>query len=151
VKRVELLKAVAPAATRLSWILGAAAEQTVDGAGFDLRPRLSQAARSLGHEVRCHFVQMSEDLDAVFADVLASRAQALSVAENQAIFVARERIAAFGLSHRLPTACGGLWLVEAGGLLYYNAEGGGFAAISPSIEYVDRIFRGTCPVDLPVE
>jgi len=75
----------------------------------------------------------------------------LSVAGNQAIFVARERIAAFALSNRLPTAAAGHWLVEAGGLLAYSAAGGGFAAIQPSLDYVDRIFRGARPADLPVE
>jgi putative tryptophan/tyrosine transport system substrate-binding protein len=150
-KRLEFLKAVAPSATRLSWILGSPTEQTVDGAGFDIRPVLSQAARSLGYEVRYHFVQKSEDLDPLFADILASRAQALSVAGNQAIFAARERIAAFALSNRLPTAAAGYWLVESGGLLSYGATGGGFAAIPSSLEYVDRIFRGARPADLPVE
>ena len=61
-KRLEFLKAIAPTATRLSWILGSATEQTVDGAGFDIRPVLGQAARSLGYEVRYHFVQKSEEL-----------------------------------------------------------------------------------------
>ena len=55
-KRLEFLKAVAPTATRLSWILGSPTEQTVDGVGFDSRPLLSQAAGSLGYEVRYHFV-----------------------------------------------------------------------------------------------
>ena len=45
-KRLEFLKAVAPTATRLSWILGSPTEQTVDGAGFDIRPLLSQAAEA---------------------------------------------------------------------------------------------------------
>jgi putative ABC transport system substrate-binding protein len=150
-KRLEFLKAVAPTATRLSWILGLPMEQTVDGAGLDLRPQLSQAARSLGYEVRYHVVQKGDDLDPVFADILAWRAQALSVAGSPAIFVAREHIAAFALSNRLPTAAAPLWLVEAGGLLSYNAAGGGFAAIPTSLEYVDRIFRGARPADLPVE
>lgn len=150
-KRLEFLKAIAPTASRLSWILSSPMEQTVDGTGFDLRPMLSQAARSLGYEVRYHFVQKNDDLDPVFADILASRAQALSVAGNQATFVARERIAAFALSNRLPTTAAGHWLVEAGGLLAYSAAGGGFAAIQPSLEYVDRIFRGARPSDLPVE
>jgi putative ABC transport system substrate-binding protein len=150
-KRLEFLKAIAPAATRLSWILGATTEQTVDGAGFDIRPLLSQAARRLGYEVRYHFVQKSEDLDPTFADILASRAQALSVAGTPVTFVARERIAAFALSNRLPTACANLAFVEAGSLLAYNAAGGGFAAIPRSLEYVDRIFRGARPADLPVE
>ena len=111
----------------------------------DLRPLLSQAAGSLGYEVRYHFVPKSEDLDAVFADILASRAQALSVAGTVTTFVARERIAAFALSHRLPTACAGPTFVDAGGLLSYTAAGGGFAAMPPSLEYVDRIFRGAVP------
>jgi putative ABC transport system substrate-binding protein len=150
-KRLESLKAVAPTATRLSWILGSPTEATLDGAGFDLRPLLSQAARSLGYEVRYHFVQKSDDLDPVFAEILASRAQALSVAGNQATFGARERIAAFALSNRLPSACASFALVEAGALLGYNAAGGDFAAVAPSLEYVDRIFRGARPADLPVE
>ena len=113
-KRLEFLKAVAPTATRLSWILGSATEQTVDGAGFDLRPMLSQAARGLGYEVRYHFVQKSDDLDPVFAEILASRAQALAVAGTQAAFVARERITAFALSNRLPSACAApLWSTRA--------------------------------------
>ena len=110
-KRLEFLKAVAPTATRLSWILGSATEPTVDGAGFDIRPVLNQAARSLGYEVRYHFVQKSEDVDPVLADILASRAQALSVAGNPVTFAARERIAAFALSNRLPTASASFDLV----------------------------------------
>ena len=149
-KRLEFLKAVAPTATRLSWILGSSTEATVDGTGLDLKPVLSQAARSLGYEVRYHFLHKSEDLDAVFADIVASRAQALAVAGNLVTFVARERIAAFALSHRLPTACAAIFSVEAGGLLAYNAAGGGSAAMAPSIEYVDRILRGARPADLPV-
>lgn len=150
-KRLEFLKAVAPTATRLSWIIGSATEQTVDGAGFDIRPVLSQAANSLGYEVRYQIVQKSEDVDPAFADILASRAQALSVAGNPVTFAARERIAAFALSNRLPTACASFDLVVAGGLLSYNPVGGGPAAIPLSVEYVDRIFRGARPAVLPVE
>jgi putative ABC transport system substrate-binding protein len=150
IKRLEFLKAVAPTATRLSWILGSATEPTVDGAGLDLKPVLSQAARSLGYDVRYHFLHKSEDLDSVFADIVASRAQALAVAGNLVTFVARERIAAFALSHRLPTACAAIFSVEAGGLLAYNAAGGASAAMAPSLEYVDRILRGARPADLPV-
>ena len=150
-KRLEFLKAVMPTATRLSWILGSSTEQTVDGVGFDIRPLLSQAAGSIGYDVRYHFVQKSEDLDPVFADILASRAQALSVAGSPANFLARERIASFAFSNRLPTACAGPPFVEAGCLLSYSAAGGGLAAIPPSVQYVDRLFRGTRPADLPVE
>jgi putative ABC transport system substrate-binding protein len=55
------------------------------------------------------------------------------------------------LSNRLPTACASFDLVLAGGLLSYNPVGGGPAQIPRSVEYVDRIFRGARPADLPVE
>ena len=35
-------------------------------------------------------------------------------------------------------------------MLSYGVAGGGFTAIPPSLEYVDRIFRGARPADLPV-
>lgn len=150
-KRLEFLKRIAPAATRLSWILGSTVEPTVDGAGFDLRPPLEQAARSLGYEVRFHVVNKSDDLDPAFADILASRAQVLSVAANPVTHSVRERIAAFALSNRLATAFASVLPVEAGGLLSYASAGGPFVMIPRSVEYVDRIFRGARPADLPVE
>jgi putative ABC transport system substrate-binding protein len=112
---------------------------------------LDPAAKSLGYEVRYHFVQRSEDPDPAFADILASRAQALAVAGTTAIFAERERIAAFAVSNRLPTASASVTLVEAGGLLSYNVEGGFLTRIVRSVEYVDRIFRGARPADLPVD
>jgi putative ABC transport system substrate-binding protein len=42
-------------------------------------------------------------------------------------------------------------LVEAGGLLSYNAADVFTVSISRSVEYVDRIFRGARPADLPVD
>jgi len=150
-KRLEFLKAIAPAATRLSWILGSATEATVDGAGFDLRPLLDPPARRLGYEIRYHIIQKSEDVDPVLADVLAWRAQALAVAGTPVVFAARDRIAAFALSNRLPSASASFTLVEAGGLLSYNAAGSYLTAIPRSAEYVDRIFRGARPADLPVD
>ena len=150
-KRLEFLKELAPNQTRLSWILGSATEPTVDGTGFDIRPVLEQAARSLGYEVRFHFVRSLDDLEAIFADMLAWRAQALAVAATPALFLATERITAFALSHRLPSAALIPTFVEAGGLLSYHAADHLNASALRSAEYVDRIFRGARPADLPVD
>ena len=150
-KRLEFLKAVAPAATRLSWILGSATEPTVDGAGFDIRPLLDTATRSLGYEVSYHAIQKSEDVEPVFTDILASRAQALAVAGSPLTFAMRDRIATFALRNRLPSAAFSPWFVDAGGLLSYGSTGGIEMSIGRSVEYVDRIFRGARPADLPVD
>ncbi len=149
-KRLEFLKEVAPTATRLSWILGSATEATVDGAGFDVRPLLNPAARRLGYEVRYHFMRKSEDVDPAFADILAWRAQALAVAGSPVTFAARERIAAFALNNRLPTASASSFR-RSGRPAFLQCCGCGSRPIPRSVEYVDRIFRGARPADLPVD
>jgi len=149
-KRLEFLKEIAPSATRLSWILDSDTEAKVDGGRFDLRPMLDAAAKRLGYETRFHFVQKGEDLDTVFAEILAWRAQALAVAGSAATFAARERIAAFALRNRLPSACAIAPLADAGGLLSYSNAEAATASIARSAGYVDRILRGARPADLPV-
>lgn len=150
-KRLDFLKEIAPTVTRLSWILDSSTEVTVAGGRFDVRPLLDPPARSLGYEVRYHYVQKSEDLDPVFAEILDWRAQALSVAWSPATFAARERIATFALRNRLPCVTAMPPLVDAGGLLSYNAADYFTATIPLGAEYVTRIFRGARPADLPVQ
>ncbi len=149
-KRLEFLKEIAPTAPRLSWILDAGMAETVDGGRFDVRPALDSAAGRLGYEVRYHLVAKREDLDAAFADILKSRAQALAVAGGAATFAARERIADFALRNRLPSSCAAASLVDAGGLFSYNAAGRSTVSVTRGAEYVDRVFRGAQPADLPV-
>ncbi len=150
-KRLEFLKEIAPTATRLSWILDSSMEVTLDGGRFDIRPLLDPAARKLGYEVRYHYVAKDEDFDPAFADILNWRAQALAVAGSAAIFVARERIAAFAVRNRLPSAAATSWFVDAGGLLSYNNADVFTVSIARGAEYVDRIFRGARPADLAVD
>jgi putative ABC transport system substrate-binding protein len=149
-KRLEFLKEIAPTATRLSWILDADMAATVDGGSFDARPLLDSAARRLGYEVRYHTVATSEHLDPAFADILKWRAQAIAVAGSATTFAARERIADFALRSGLPSSCASSSLVDAGGLFSYNAAGDLKDSIARSVEYVDRLFRGARPADLPV-
>jgi putative ABC transport system substrate-binding protein len=150
-KRLEFLREIAPHATRLSWILDPLSEVTVAGGRFDVRPLLDPAAKSLGYDVRYHYLGKAEDTDAVLAEILDWRAQAMMVAGSPAIFNARERIAAFALRHRLPSATVMAALVDAGGLLSYFSATGLSENITRSAEYVDRIFRGTRAADLPVQ
>ena len=148
-KRLDFLKEIAPKVTRLSWILDSSTEVTVAGGRFDVRPLLDAAVKRLGYSVRYHFVRKSEDLDPVFAEILDWRAQALSVAGSAATLAARERIAAFALRNFLPSASAFVQLVDAGALLSYNALGQ--RSLVGSAGYVDRIFRGARPADLPVD
>lgn len=149
-KRLEFLKEIAPAATRLSWILDPSLGERLDGGRFDVRPLLDPAAKALGYEVRYHHVEKSEDVDPAFAEIIAWRAQAIAVAGSAATFAARERIAAFALRNRLPSACASTAIVEAGGLLSYNSAGALSESLARGAKYVDQILRGANPADLPV-
>jgi putative ABC transport system substrate-binding protein len=150
-KRLEFLKDIAPKATRLSWILDSNMEVTLDGGRFDIRPLLDPVARKLGYDVRYQYIAKEEDFEPAFADILNWRAQALAVAGSPAIFAARARVAAFALHNRLPSAAASSWFVDAGGLLSYDNAGAYTVSIARGAEYVDRIFGGARPADLPVD
>jgi putative ABC transport system substrate-binding protein len=150
-KRLEFLREVAPDAQRLSWILDAHMGETVDGKRFDLIPLIESAARGVGYEVKFHFIQSTKDVDVVFEEILAWRAQALMVGASVHTYNARNRIAEFALRHHLPSASVMEEFVSAGGLLSYHAKDTMITNIARSAQYVDRIFRGARPVDLPVE
>jgi len=149
-KRLEFLKEMAPTATRLSWILDADMAATVDGGHFDARPLLDTEARRLGYDVRYHMVGKQADLDAAFADILQWKAHAIAVAGSATTYAARDRIADFALRHRLPSSCASASNVDSGALFSYNTAGDLAANVKGSVEYVDRIFRGARPSDLPV-
>jgi putative ABC transport system substrate-binding protein len=125
-------------------------EAKLDGGRFDIRALLDPAARRLGYEVRYHYVAKSDDVDPALADILNWRAQALAVAGSAVTFAARERIAAFAVRNRLPSAAASSWFVDAGGLLSYDDAGVSTGSIARGVEYIDRIFRGARPADLPV-
>jgi putative ABC transport system substrate-binding protein len=58
-------------------------------------------------------------------------------------------IAELATRHRLPAIYGGREFVEAGGLMFYGPS---FPDIyRRAATYVDKIFKGTRPADLPVE
>ena len=148
-KRHEFLRAIAPAAKRLFWIgLPSTSLQSVQGTTVDFG---GDEVGKLGFEVRSRNVDKVEDLEAVFSEILAFRAQALSVAGSPVLFRARQRIADFALKNRLPSASYMRAFAEAGGLLSYATAGEPTATLERVAEYVDRILRGARPADLPVD
>ena len=150
-KRMELLREVAPAAKRLSWLWPPDYQETVAGARFDMTPAFQAAAKALGFELRLHAIRRSEDIDTAFAEILAWRAQAM-MASSEYVHRALERVVGFALSRRLPSAFPGPEFVEAGGLMSYGAGRDELRSLFfRSAEYVDRILRGALPGALPVE
>jgi len=148
-KRLELLREVAPRATRLAWFLTPDLQKNAAGGHLDVTTRLEATARRFGYQPRFHFPADDGDFDSVFKAILAARTEALSVGQSALLIRNRKRIVEFALRHSLPGAFFDHTFVEAGGLLSYGPH---FAlGHRRCAEYIDRILRGARPDDLPVE
>ena len=140
-KQLQLLKEAVPNFSRVAVLsyLSSAAFMGERGA----------AARALGLTLQPYVVQAPEELASAFVAMTKAGAEAL-LGESQPFFsVHRQRIADLAAQSRLPGMYPYRDLVEAGGLMSYAAD-------APAIYrrlafYVDRIFRGAKPGDLPME
>jgi putative ABC transport system substrate-binding protein len=141
-KRLELLKEIVPRAARIAIL--ATAE-----AGSRAQVRLAErAAASLG--VQLVVVELRNlDYDRAFDTMVAERAAALSVVASVILSTDRERIIRLAAKHRLPAIYEWRENVEAGGLMAYGGSIAGFTR--RAAVYIDRIFKGANPGDLPVE
>jgi putative ABC transport system substrate-binding protein len=142
VKRLELLKAVVPKATRVAVLM-------VDPAEVDLERELGPPSRALGVRLQGVVARAPDQFEAAFAAMKQAGAEALLVAENATFARNRERLLGLALTHRLPTMAGGRHLAEAGSLLAYGADVREICRHSAVV--VDKILKGTPPAAIPVE
>jgi putative ABC transport system substrate-binding protein len=94
-------------------------------------------------------VRSLEDLDPVFAAIVAERPGALVVLADRVFLHGRDRIMNFAQQQRLPGVYAYRELVEAGGLMSYGPNYGEMHARAAT--FVDKIFKGAKPADLPIE
>jgi putative ABC transport system substrate-binding protein len=108
------------------------------------------AAQSWGIEAVLLDVRSREDIGRAFETAKERRVDALLVGLDGITQIHRQMIAGLAARNRLPTVySGGREFIEAGGLLSY-------AVSYPDLyrratTYVDKIFKGAKPADLPVE
>lgn len=141
-KKLELLKAAVPNAKRM--VLLAPADP-----GFAGQVREVQAAATiLGVELPVVEVR-DGDFDRAFAAVAAQRPQALFVGAHASFMFDRKRIIELAARHRLPAIYEWPEQVEDGGLMAYGTSLALLARRTAA--YVDRIFKGAKPGDLPIE
>jgi putative ABC transport system substrate-binding protein len=144
IKHVELLLELRPAAKRLGFLTNPL---------FLPEPKMflgmRAAAASRGVTMALYNVQREEDYAPTFASMVESHVEGLAVAPNSLHRERRATLVALAASFRVPTMYGSRDFVEAGGLMSYGVD---FRALwSKAAEYVDRIFRGARPADLPIE
>jgi len=144
-KRLELLKQIIPTLGRIAILLN----PTNPGILEDLK-QMEFAGVKLGVRLRSfELVREPTALDTVFSAILRERPEGLIVVADSLALTHGSRIAEFAVRNRLPAMGGWTRFVVDGGLVSYAAdfaEGWRIAA-----RYVDKIFKGAKPADLPVE
>ena len=147
-KRLELLKETLPELVRVAIL-----ENPDQPPDFlqRLRTQGQTDAARLGLQLQFVSARTPGDLPGAFATMTRERAQALIV-PGDAMFATAANvpvIAELALRHRLPGMCDERQFVTAGCLMTYAAN---FEAIwRRTAWYVDRIFKGAKPADLPIE
>jgi putative ABC transport system substrate-binding protein len=143
-KKLELLKAIAPKASRVAVVFNPASEVEP----LTVRD-LSAAAAAVGVEIQPVEVRSPDDFSAAFAALLPGRVHALLALGNPINFKGRQLIVDFALKNRLPSIYDERLFVEAGGLMSYASS---FTdSFRRAATYVDKILKGAKPADLPVE
>jgi putative ABC transport system substrate-binding protein len=143
-KRLEILKKVLPGLSRTAVLWNSANSALV----FSWKETQS-AARVLGVTLQSHEVQDPKDFAAAFAAIAEERPDALLVLQDALTIQRRKEIIDFAIQKRLPSMFNEKEWAVAGGLMSYGEN---FAAMYRRAAYfVDRIFHGAKPADLPVE
>jgi putative ABC transport system substrate-binding protein len=150
-KPLQFLKEIAPDVRRLSGIGFPTAARTVDGGTYvpQIVARRDRVMRDMGFEYQHNFVTRTEDFDAAFSAIVASRAQAVFVAGHSMSFREAPRIAKFMNDNGVISFSLAKEYAQAGGLFTYGSDRE--AIVKDSFRYVDKIFRGAKPADLPIE
>jgi putative tryptophan/tyrosine transport system substrate-binding protein len=141
-KKLELLQEVVPRAVRIGFL-------SPDNSGAQGQvPEAQRAAASLNLKLVVAEVQ-DGNYDRAFNTMVAERPSALFVANSPTFMQDRKRIIDLVAKHRLPAIYEWAEQVEDGGLMSYGSSQ---TWVSRRVAaYVDRIFKGAKPADLPIE
>ena len=141
-KRLELLKEMLPRARRIAMLTPEAS-----GDQFQIKDT-EQAAARLG--VRLVVIEAKgRDYQRAFATMKSQGVDGLYVAPSPILNADRGRIIELAARYRLPAIYQWVEHVEDGGLMAYGASLRW--AVRRVATYIDRIFKGATPAELPIE
>ena len=143
-KRLELIRELLPAATRI----GAIANRSNPATATVLEVT-ETTARQLRMQLHVADVRTPGELERAFVRVTRPRCDALLVVTDPMLASQRSRIVALAARHRMPAVYDSAAWTDVAGLLSYGplpVERFRRAAL-----YVDRILKGARPGDLPIE
>lgn len=141
-KRLEFLKEAAPKISKVAFLWNPDHPDNE-------RQAAQVAARALGLELQPVEVRNSNDFEAAFRAVNSTGADSIYVVSSRQTVLNIKRIVQFATTNRIPLAGGwGAWAKE-GGLFSYGPDAAAMAGRAAT--YIDKIFKGANPADLPVE
>ena len=143
-KRLGVLKEAVPNVTRVAVIWNAN-----DRAMTLRKGEVEKAARALNMTVEPLSVRGPDDIDAALSKMARERPDAVFVVSDALTNINRKRILEFAATNHVPAMYEFGFYVQDGGLMSYG----------PNIDdmwqraalYVDKIFKGSKPGELPVE
>jgi putative ABC transport system substrate-binding protein len=141
-KRLEVLKEVAPRASRVAFFWNPAhADNELAGA--------KQSAAAIGVGLQLIEIRDLGDLDGAFSAATQSGVDAIYVVSSRHTVANLSRIVDFAAKNQLPLAGGwGAW-AQAGGLVSYGPNVG--EMVRQAAAYVDKVLKGAQPGELPVQ
>jgi putative tryptophan/tyrosine transport system substrate-binding protein len=143
-KQLELLAAVLASPSRIA-LLGNPDSQSY----HPVRTNVENAAKKAGLSVVTVEARNPQEITDAFAAFAREGVQAVIVVSDGVFFGQQRRLAEFALKDHLPSMFAQREHVEAGGLMSYGENLSDFFRRAAS--FVDKIFKGANPGDLPIE
>jgi putative ABC transport system substrate-binding protein len=143
-KRLELLRELVPAATRVAVLLNPAEAAIAASNLRDVEP----AAHAMRLQIQVLNASTSREIDAAFMTIARERPDALFISSGPLFSSRRVQLAHLATHYRIPAIHGSRFYPEVGGLISYGASI--TDAHRQAGVYVGRILKGTKPADLPV-
>jgi putative ABC transport system substrate-binding protein len=143
-KRIELLKALVPDATRLGMLVAS------EGAMLAANIREVEAAsRKLGLQTQVIDVRTSKEIEPAIEKLVKARVAGIYISTSTMMAANRELVVRSIERHRIPAVYGNDRYVDAGGLVVYSTNIP--ATFVRAASYVDRILKGARAAELPFE
>jgi putative ABC transport system substrate-binding protein len=143
-KSIEILRELVPGASKIALLVNPANPMH----RLILAEHVPITARNLGVALPTVEASSPDELDTAFASAAAQRADAMIVWGDPLTVVQAPRVVALAAKHRLPSIHLSRQFAN-GGLVVYGPDIADLFSRAGS--YVDKIFKGAKPSDLPVE
>ena len=142
-KQLELLKEVVPTLSRVAFL------STPAGVNTPARRQILADAQALSLTLQVYDIRDPSEYEAAFAAMPRARVEALLVQLSAHNYTHARKIAELAVQSRLPALYGFQPMAPFEGLMSYSVNYP--ALFRRAAAYVDKIFKGAKPGDLPVE